>query len=295
MKRNTIKANIEEYGFLAEAYIAMPASRALELIEEEGVPSFARIVEGAKRKADLPEVAWKTAERLAERTSRRAGKARLRPRFAVLIALLAVLLTVMLIPATRAYAVGAALRFWSAIVHWDAGYLRVDYNGGKGYEDPPQGEYSIDMQPVDMGESIEYELTSLEELKAFRGGRVLYPYDLPGAEFIKAHVNDSGYGCIVKPALTVNGVEVHYNVIMSEEGFDGEHAAAGFIADGKYTDVREAEIEGVNVIIASGDERCAFSFISGLDFYNCTADTDADTVEALVRSMLRSAADAEFP
>ena len=76
MKRSTIKTNIEEYGFLAEAYIAMPAARALELIEEEGVPSFARIVEGAERKSDLPEEAWAFAERLAEKRSRRAGDKR---------------------------------------------------------------------------------------------------------------------------------------------------------------------------------------------------------------------------
>ncbi|MBO6061790.1 MAG: hypothetical protein J6P98_06740, partial [Clostridia bacterium] len=67
MSNKDLKNNIAEYGFLAEHEISMTRARALELCDEEGVPSFERLVERARAKSDLPEEAWAPAKKAVRR------------------------------------------------------------------------------------------------------------------------------------------------------------------------------------------------------------------------------------
>ncbi len=186
----------------------------------------------------------------------------------------ATLLLVFCLGASVAQAAG--VRVWSAIVHWDANYLRLDYSGGT-----PQKKTS----PTT---TIEYlEFSSPEELKARFGEQLLLPAGAEGLEFISAYAQVVDQkSALVDIRLTDGGEPVSVRCSLSLADVPDDEIRVSSLLVGKYTEVYQKAVGSTDCIFAFGEGDSLASFASGHDVYTVRANGSRETVEKLTAALL---------
>ncbi|MBO4879683.1 MAG: hypothetical protein J5544_05440 [Clostridia bacterium] len=191
-------------------------------------------------------------------------------RFAVAAA---ALLLVFCVGASVAQASG--VRVWSALVHWDANYLKIDYSPTAA----PSGR-----KPSTV---IEYrEFSTAEELKAYFGEKLLYP-DSDAIGFVSAcaQIVDRK-SAIVDLELQCRGEAVSIRGSLTLTELDDEDVSASSLIIGKYDEVYSKMLFGTCCIYALGEENGLISFASGHDVYTIKSSGGIRPVESVACAML---------
>lgn len=205
-----------------------------------------------------------------------------RAKRAIIIAL--AVLTVLLVSSAVAQAAG--FRIWSAIVHWDPDYLRVNY-GGHQYDDPPIGAASSEHNTPVEGETVTEEFDSIEKLREAANVGIV----LPGSEydpyFKSAKLSRTVDVESIVMEYFVSGKQVVYNVLYFEHEIGDDNYAWSSWQNGENDSVIEKDINGTKCIFAHSDvsSMCTFEHAGGL--YNLSGGADdMALIEEMVTGML---------
>lgn len=200
-----------------------------------------------------------------------------------LVAAAAVILT-LVIAATVAQAAG--FRVWSALVHWDANYLRVDYDG---YGDDPFGTPDGDAKiPYSVTNNTRITCSSREELLSVCGG-ALVADELDGFEFVSANVlhNHNSDSFIIHSRYLYNGIPITVDQYIYPEEVSGNHSTASFVSVGRMDDVYEKEILEVKCVIGTNSEKTCSVFEYGTGYCTVSGGIDRLTAELMIGSFLK--------
>lgn len=245
---------------LLDAEVAKPAGERDDALADE----YALTVLYARERVDeLSSVSVK------------AGTLRYEPRTLPLrkfAAAAAALLLVFCIGASFAQASG--VRVWSALVHWDANYLKIDYSP------------TVDPAGKKPSSVIEYrEFSTPEELKAYFGKKLLYPQD-EGLEFVAAYAQVTDKKSAIVDIDLMRGTEkitVRGSLCLCD--ITDDDISVSTLLIGKYTDVYRKAVRGVDCLFAIGEEGCVVSFAADHNVYTVKGGS-ADNVEEVTASML---------
>ena len=183
----------------------------------------------------------------------------------------------------------AGLDVWSALVHWDSDYLKIDYSLREAQNDPPKGEYHEIPTALPGFEDIIEELhfVSEAELKAYFGSSLLYPYGLEGLEFVSASA--------LKDGETVNDLEIdvvfrgsllHIDASINHENTPNESFAFQFIDSGSYDTVENVFINDTECIVACSETSCLLSFAVTKNVYQIKGAVPAELIKDFAAEML---------
>lgn len=201
---------------------------------------------------------------------------------AIIIAALA--LVILIVSMTAAQAAG--FRVWSALVHWDKNYLRIDYSPIHS-EDPPSGQQLEGQNPVAQDpDSNDLHFSSLAEFKAAMGDGSLYldgSYEQCFTEGVLHRVPSASGARLV---YTVSGKKVVLHTSWSDAAADDDQKTSMLIYDLDFDEVYEKEISGTRCIFAYNNEYsvCIFKYDNGE--YDINGRVDINEMEAMVMQML---------
>ena len=236
---------------------------------------------------ELEETMLYCAERKKVLLSEEKQSRRLQPSFKLRRALIivAAVLASFVIFATVAQAAG--FRVWSAIVHWDINYLRVDYTGNT-TETPDDQDIDNGNEPVEEDDAITVNFDSYDALIAYMGDRVLFPSGMDGLEFVSAYVieDDEAVAVHTKYQLNDSIILIHNIIVMSAE-FDTTTILN--LDDSSYDNVYTKDINGCECILGLKDGRTYCSFAYNNAVYSIICDAGQETCISIAESILEGA------
>ncbi len=245
---------------LLDLEMEKPASERDDALADE----YAKTVLYARERVDAL-----SSVPVSEKTLKYKAHAAPFKRFAVAAA---ALLLVFCIGASVAQASG--LRVWSALVHWDANYLKIDYSptavpGGK--------------KPSTV---IEYrEFSSAEELRAYFGEKLLYPED-ENLQFVAAYAQVADKkSAIVDIVLRLGADDVSVRGSLCLREVTDDDISVSTLLIGEYTDVYRKAVRGADCLFAIGEEGCVVSFAVDHNVYTVKSGS-ADSAEKITAAML---------
>ena len=183
----------------------------------------------------------------------------------------------------------AGLDVWSALVHWDSDYLKIDYSLREAQNDPPKGEYRPANPLVpDADPEIEYRrIGSADELRELLCSAPLYPYDLSGAEFVSADIKTAnGEDEDVTILLKYNGRNLRIFATLGHEELDPEYISVATLFPGEYTNVIKKTICGTECVLAEGAEVNHLVFGLDQNLYSVSGAVSIETLEIIADYML---------
>lgn len=196
-------------------------------------------------------------------------------RKSVLIPLCVVIL--LIVSATVAQAAG--LRVWSALIHMDADYLRVDYS--KGTDSP-----SSDDEGAYMINRLNFS-TESDMLDSFSKLGILYPDALNGYRFISASVDCTGntYRSVRISLVDEARRDLLINVRLNGSDSNNDKSYYSVWYGGQVDEYIRQDISGIEFTYIVGREYTAVTFATDRDVYELCGSISLDELEAIVASM----------
>ena len=233
---------------------------------------------------ELEETMLYCAERKKVLLSEEKQSRRLQPSFKLRRALVivAAVLASFVIFATVAQAAG--FRVWSAIVHWDINYLRVDYTGNT-TETPDDQDIDNGNEPVEEDDAITVNFDSYDALIAYMGDSVLFPSGMDGLEFVSAKVTeDEGTMLLHTEYKLFDYIVIVDNTISKATVFDA--ISVGSKGDSEFDDVYTRDVYGIECLFGVKDDRVYCSFAHDFALYTVMCNAGQEYCISIVESIL---------
>lgn len=236
---------------------------------------------------ELEETMLYCAERKKVLLSEEKQSRRLQPSFKLRRALVIVVAVLASFAVFATLAQAAGFRVWSAIVHWDLNYLRVDYTGNV-TETPDDQDVSNGNEPVEEDDAITVNFDSYDALIAYMGDRVLFPSGMDGLEFVSANViEDEGTALVHSVYQIYNDITIIDNTISKLS--ESDTTTVLIQDDSAYEDVYKMEIYGCECILGLKDGRTYCSFAYNSVVYSIICDAGRETCISIAESILKGA------
>ncbi len=244
----------------------------------------------------------------AARDSVRAAKL---PSFGLRKALIVMLSVLAALALSASVAQAAGIRVWSALLHWDAGYLMVDYptqstevpdywtegnNGPVEEEDPERVRFDsaeelrafLSDMAAPSGEPGEGDarLTPETDGQSATRKRILCPGSEFDGQFEFAQFMGYEYMGVVRIEYLFDGAPLHIDTTYSDAAGDEESFSYTLRIRDDFDSVFDKQICGTNCAFAEGDGESACYFRFGDGFYYISGGVGLDTMEKVVASML---------
>lgn len=236
---------------------------------------------------ELEETMLYCAERKKVLLSEEKQSRRLQPSFKlrrVLVIVVAVLASFAVF-ATVAQAAG--FRVWSAIVHWDINYLRVDYTGNV-TETPDDQDIDNGNEPVEEDDAITVDFDSYDALIAYVGDRVLFPSGMDGLEFVSASITEDE-----EITLIHSKYKIHDDIVIIDNTIS-KMAESDTITvvnkdNSEYDEVYTKDIYDCECILGLKDGKTFCSFACNYTVYSIICDAGQETCISIAESILKGA------
>ena len=236
---------------------------------------------------ELEETMLYCAERKKVLLSEEKQSRRLQPSFKLRRALVivAAVLASFVIFATVAQAAG--FRVWSAIVHWDINYLRIDYvdYAENTSDNPNAGTSSNDNTPIEVDDAVVTEYYSINELKDAVGTDVLILEGDYEQAFQNATFVTDGLVANIRSEYIVSEKTITIVVVTATD--QNEDLSSSIIKQGGHKNVYEKEVEGVLCVFGDGSESSICTFRYGEFIYRISGKTNAEDLESIVEYLLK--------
>lgn len=236
---------------------------------------------------ELEETMLYCAERKKVLLSEEKQNRRLQPSFKLRRALVIVVavLASFIIFATVAQAAG--FRVWSALVHWDINYLRVDYTGNT-TETPADHDVNNSNAPVDEPEAVTLDFDSFDAVVAYMGNRIEFPTGVDGIEFVSARVTEDDEAAIL------HTVYRHLDDTVIIDTTTTKSAVLDTITVAKqYNSMCDSvftrDIYGHECIFGVKDERIYCTFAYGYTVYSIICNAGQEYCISIAESILEGA------
>ncbi len=206
---------------------------------------------------------------------------RLRRALVVVIAVLAALAL------TATIAQAAGFRVWSAIIHWDLNYLRVDYNANP--TDTPNDEnINTGNTPIEDSDAVTIDFDSYDVLMAYTDSKILLPIGVDGLEFVSANITEDEelihlrsnymlYGDSLIIYVTVNKSTNQDNASFGNEGFSD------------FADVYKKDVFGTECVFGVKGESIYCSFPYNKSVYLVICNAGEDNTIMIIEAVLKGA------
>ncbi len=232
---------------------------------------------------ELEETMLYCAERKKVLLSEEKQSRRLQPSFKLRRALVIVVAVLASLAVFATIAQAAGLRVWSAIVHWDKDYLRVDYSGDQSHlpnEDVNESGV-IEQGSESSGESF----STLDSLKSYLGAEIPY---LEGYDefFDSAFASKSDDIMYVKSKYKAPYGVITVEITVVSMGAP-EQAAASVIHNDEFDDVYEKNIDGIDCIFGVKSKKTVCLFTKGNMIVNIWGDVTTEQIETLASKMMK--------
>lgn len=200
----------------------------------------------------------------------------------------AVVIAVLAISASVAQAAG--FRVWSALVHWDAGMLRIT-NTQQSEGDPPTTSASQNAQePIEGPESVVRAFENYDELLAYLDGRVPLPAETAELRFASAIVTSNEDAAIISATYQLDGEKAHVGAQYFEV-WDDEHSNYNMEIGVDPGNVTVKTLKGYECTFAASKGRLMCFFGRDGLFYNLDLPEGTDKAETIVNEILDQLAD----
>lgn len=237
---------------------------------------------------ELEETMLYCAERKKVLYSEEKEKRRLQSSFGfrkVAVVVLAVL-AVLALSATIAQAAG--FRVWSAIVHWDVNYLRVDYSANPS-DNPEDDSTGTGKEPIEEKDPITTDFDSFASLISCVGDRVLLLKESDDIRFISARMTEDEELMILHVDYLLNEDSITIDIVSSDSpDYDVlSHSQADF---SHYESVQKQDINGIECVFGEKDGKVYCGFVYEGTIYQLVCNAEKEMAIALIQSMLKGIA-----
>lgn len=234
---------------------------------------------------ELEETMLYCAERKKVLYSEEKEKRRSQPSFGfrkVAVVVIAIL-TVLALSATIAQAAG--FRVWSAIVHWDANYLRVDYSANPS-DNPEDDSAGTVKEPIEEEDAITTDFDSFDDLISYVGDRVLLPVGAENVRLVFASLTEDEEVAVLHSEYLYNSNSIVIDTVTSKTlGLDTlSHSQADF---SNYENVNSQSINGIECLFGEQSGRIYCSFAYEESVYQIICYAEKDVAIEFVQSMLK--------
>lgn len=199
-----------------------------------------------------------------------------------LIVLVALLVTLTL-SATIAQAAG--FRVWSALIHWDINYLRVDYPGNPS-STPDDESIIASIAPIEESDAVTINFDSYDALLAYMDNRILLPSEVDGLEFVSASLTEDEDLSLLRSTFLFDGDNVVIYVTVAKSG-EIDNLSSGSEDYSEYDDVYRSVINGVECIIGVKDGKAHCNFAYKLSVYLIICEANKDNITQIVETILK--------
>lgn len=236
---------------------------------------------------ELEETMLYCAERKKVLLSEEKQSRRLQPSFKLRRALVIVVAVLASFAVFATVAQAAGFRVWSAIVHWDINYLRVDYTGNT-TETPDDQDIDNGNEPVEEDDAITVNFDSYDALIAYMGDRVLFPSGMDGLEFVSASVTEDEELAVLHTTYCLGNESIIIdNTIMKSAECDT--SSFGNKDNSMYDDVYTRDILGTECILGLKDGSTYCSFVYNLSTYLIICNAEQEYCISIAESILKGA------
>lgn len=270
--------------FLTSRDYARLFERAKRILDHEFSKPSAEWDEGLIE--ELEETMLYCAERKKVLYSEEQSK-RLQPSFKLRRAFVIVIAVFAFLVLSASVAQAAGFRVWSAIVHWDLNYLRVDYTGNSA-EKPEDQDVIHGSTPTEEADAITVDFDSYDVLVAYMGDRVLFPSEIDGLEFISAIVTEDEESALLHAVYQFHG---DFVVIDNTISKSAEHDTVTVVDqdDSAYDDVYTRIVCGTECLLGLKDEKTYCSFVYNFVVYSIISNAGQENCISIVESILGGA------
>lgn len=268
--------------FLTSRDYARLFERAKRILDHEFSKPSAEWDEGLIE--ELEETMLYCAERKKVLYSEEQSK-RLQPSFKLRRAFVIVIAVFAFLVLSASVAQAAGFRVWSAIVHWDLNYLRVDYTGNSA-EKPEDQDIINDRTPTEEADAITVNFDSYDVLVAHMGDRILFPSEIDGLEFVSAIVTEDDEAAILHSVYRLENDSVVIDNIIPKS-VETDTISIGNIDASVYDEVYERDINGVKCIFGLRKGRSYCSFAYNLSSYLIICNAGQEDCISIAESILR--------
>lgn len=186
------------------------------------------------------------------------------------------LCVVLLLAAGATAAQAAGFRVWSALVHMDANYLRVDYPAN-----PDSNPYAHG-DKASPGDRLDFS-TETDMLDSFSRFGILYPAELEGFRFKSANAAYDGNVC---RSLHINltddiGRGLTISAFLNGSGPETYSIWYG----GPIDEYKKVQLNGIEFTYVIGREYTAVTFAVEHDLYELRGNVDLEEIETIAASM----------
>lgn len=178
----------------------------------------------------------------------------------------------------------AGFRVWSAIVHWDINYLRIDYAENTS-DNPNAGTSSNDNTPIEVDDAVVTEYYSINELKDAVGTDVLILEGDYEQAFQKAAFVTDGLVANIRSEYIVSEKTITIVVVTATD--QNDDLSSSIIKQGGHKNVYEKEVEGVLCVFGDGSESSICTFRYGEFIYRISGKTETEDLESIVEYLLK--------
>lgn len=268
--------------FLTSRDYARLFERAKRILDHEFSKPSAEWDEGLIE--ELEETMLYCAERKKVLYSEEQSK-RLQPSFKLRRAFVIVIAVFAFLVLSASVAQAAGFRVWSAIVHWDLNYLRVDYTGNLS-ETPNDQDINNGNSPVEEPEAITLTFESFDDLVTYMGNRIMFPSESMGIQFISASVTEDDEATILHTVYNFEDDRVIIDNIIPKSG-ESDTISIGNFDMSVYDEVYERDINSIKCIFGLKEGRSYCSFAYNLSSYLVVCDAGQEDCVSIVESILR--------
>lgn len=201
-----------------------------------------------------------------------------------LLVLVALLVTIAL-SATIAQAAG--FRVWSALIHWDTNYLRVDYPGNPS-STPDDESIIASIAPIEESDAVTINFDSYDALLAYMDNRILLPSGVDGLDFVSAILTEDAELAHLRIVFTIVGDNVIIHISVNKSA-NMNSASFGNEEYSDYDEVVKRDINGIECVfgVKEGKIRCSFIYNNSVYLIICDASEDLSLL--IVDAILKGA------
>ena len=236
---------------------------------------------------ELEETMLYCAERKKVLLSEEKQSRRLQPSFKLRRALVIVVAVLASFAVFATVAQAAGFRVWSAIMHWDKNYLRVDYTGNV-TETPDDQDVSNGNEPVEEDDAITVKFDSYDALIAYMGDRIEFPIGVDGLEFVSARVTEDDEAAILHTVYRHLDDTVIIDTTITKSA-ELDTITVGNQDDSMYDSVFTRDICGHECIFGLKDGRTYCSFAYGYTVYSIICNAGEEYCISIAESILEGA------
>ncbi len=179
----------------------------------------------------------------------------------------------------------AGFRVWSAIVHWDINYLRVDYTGNT-TETPNDENIENEGHPIEGHDIVSIDFDSFDDLVSYAGTRVLLPSTNEEFQFVSAHLDDGGGLMMLYSEYLYRGKSIIIDVMNSRLS-DYDTISQSFVDTSEYDDVYKQDVNGIECVIGEQEERVYCSFAYKDSVYRIICNAGKEAMISIIQTMIK--------